>query len=75
MQELQFNNDQLFAELRSANNSNLELKVENGKLLDQIRRLQKKPHSPVKVKDTHFRECAEELCDLVQQFMHAMRQL
>ena len=39
VQELQHNNDQLFAELRKANEKYLDVRVENNKMKDQIQTL------------------------------------
>ena len=39
VQELQQNNDQLFAELRKANEKYLDVRVENNKMKDQIQTL------------------------------------
>ena len=41
VQELQQNNDQLFAELRKANEKYLDVRVENNKMKDQITMLNK----------------------------------
>ena len=41
VQELQQNNDQLFAELRKANEKYLDVRVENNKMKDQITTLNK----------------------------------
>lgn len=70
--ELQYNNEQLFEELRRANNHNLELKLEISKLAKK----QPKPEpAPDGHSDPSFRLLAKTLCDLVCRFLHDMRQL
>lgn len=65
LNELAYNNEQLYQELRLCNEKFLDLRVENTKLREQI----------IKKPDGQYMQLTRELCELVTQFMHAMRQL